>query len=129
MAAAHAGVVEVVFAIFAAGVMGAVSQQLRKARPVWLTALFVWLGMPMGMLLAQLGVHKMAGTRYMGTGLAVSFCFAAIASSFSWYAMRHGVLLGGEAETSLVHDVRHLPRIVLNYVLAGPRMLWRKGRD
>ena len=128
-AATHAGLVEVVFAIFAAGVMGSVSQQLRKAKPVWVTALFVWLGMPAVMLFAQLGVHKLAGTQYMGTGLVVSFCFAAIASSFSWYAMRHGVLLGGDEETSLVHDVRHLPRIVLNYVLAGPRMLQRKGKD
>jgi hypothetical protein len=129
MAASRAGLVEVVFAIFAAGVMGAVSQQLRKAKPVWVTALVVWVGMPAVMLFAQLGVHKLARTQYMGTGLAVSFCFAAIASSFSWYAMRHGVLLGGDAETSLVHDVRHLPRIVLDYVLAGPRMLWRRGRN
>jgi hypothetical protein len=129
MRATRAGLVEVVFAIFAAGVMGSVSQQLRKARPVWVTALFVWLGMPAAMLFAQLGVHKLARTQYMGTGLVVSFCFAAIASSFSWYAMRHGVLLGGDEETSLVHDVRHLPRIVLNYVLAGPRLLLRRGRN
>jgi hypothetical protein len=121
--AVRAALVEAVFAIFAAGTMGAISQRLRLARPAWMTALVVWLAMPMAMLLLQFGVHKLAGTPHMGTGLLVSFCFAAVASSFSWYAMRHGALLGGDAQTSLTHDARHLPRILLNYVLAVPRAL------
>jgi hypothetical protein len=62
----------------------------------------------------------------MGTGLIASFCFAAIASSFSWYAMRRGALLGGTVETSIRHDLRHLPHIVLDYVLAVPRALFGK---
>jgi hypothetical protein len=127
--AIRAAVVEAVFAVFAAGLMGAVSQRLRLAKPIWATALVVWLAMPLLMLLAQLGVHKAAGTPHMGTGLVISFCFAAIASSFSWYAMRHGALLGGDAGTSLVHDVRHLPRIIVNYVLAVPRALLRRSRE
>ena len=127
--AVRAGLVEAVFAVFAAGLLGATSQRLRLTKPIWATGLFVWLGMPLAMLLAQFGVHKLAGTPHMGTGLTVSFCFAAIASSFSWYAMRHGVLLGGDASTSLVHDVRHLPRIILNYVLAIPRALLRKTKQ
>ena len=127
--AIRAGLVEAVFAVFAAGLMGAISQRLRLAKPIWATGLLVWLGMPLAMLLAQFGIHKLAGTPHMGTGLTVSFCFAAVASSFSWYAMRHGVLLGGDASTSLVHDVRHLPRITLNYVLAVPRALLRKVRE
>jgi hypothetical protein len=126
--AVRAALVEAVFAVFAAGLLGATSQRLRLARPVWATALVVWLGMPLAMLLAQFSVHKLARTPHMGTGLVVSFCFAAIASSFSWYAMRHGALLGGDATTSLVHDLRHLPRIILNYVLAVPRALLRKAK-
>jgi hypothetical protein len=127
-AAIRAGAVEALFAIFAAGGMGSISQRLRLARPAWATALIVWLAMPMTMLLAQLAVHRLAGTPHLGMGLAASFCFAAIASSFSWYAMRHGALLGGDAETSLYHDARHLPRIVLGYVLAGPRTLFAKRK-
>jgi hypothetical protein len=123
--AIRAGLVEAVFAIFAAGLLGAASQRLRLSQPAWATALVVWLLLPLAMLLAQFGVHTLAGTPHLGTGLTVSFCFAAVASSFSWYAMRHGVLLGGDAETSLVHDVRHLPKIVVNYVLAVPRIVWR----
>jgi hypothetical protein len=126
--AVRAGLVEAVFAVFAAGTMGAVSQKLRLARPVWATGLVVWIAMPLTMLLAQFGVHKLAKTPYLGMGLALSFCLAAIASSFSWYAMRKGALLGGESETSMGHDVRHLPKIVLDYLLAVPRALMRKGR-
>jgi hypothetical protein len=124
--AVRAGLVEAVFAVFAAGLMGAVSQRLRLAKPAWKTALVVWLAMPLAMLLAQFSVHRLAGTPHLGTGLIASFCFAAIASSFSWYAMRQGVLLGGDAETSLIHDLRHLPRVVLGYVLVVPRALLRR---
>jgi hypothetical protein len=127
--AVRAGLVEAVFAVFAAGLLGAISQRLRLAKPIWATALVVWVAMPLGMLLAQFGVHKLAHTPYLGTGLALSFLFAAIASSFSWYAMRHGILLGGDASTSMVHDVRHLPRIIVRYLLAVPRALMRRARD
>ena len=126
--AVRAGLIEAVFAVFAAGFLGATSQRLRLAKPIWATGIVVWLGMPMALLLTQFGVHKLAGTPHMGMGLAFSFCFAAIASSFSWYAMRHGALLGGDASTSLVHDVRHLPRIILNYILAVPRALLRSDK-
>ena len=38
--------------------------------------------------------------------------------------MRHGALLGGTDSTSLVHDLRSLPGIMLNFVLAVPRTLY-----
>ncbi|WP_223295452.1 hypothetical protein [Granulicella mallensis] len=123
--ALRAMLVEAVFAIFAAGLLGAVSQRLRSAQPVWATALVVWLGMPSLMLLAQLGIHRAAGTPHLGTGLIVSFCFASISSCFSWYAMRRGVMLGGVHGTSLAHDLRTMPRVVLDFVLVGPRALLR----
>ena len=128
-AAMRAGVVEVVFAVFAAGLLGAVSQRLRLARPMWATVILVWLLLPAMMLLAQFGVHQAAHTRYMGAGLLTSFALSAIASSFSWFAMRHGVLLGGDASTTMEHDAHHLPHILWEYVLAGPRALLRKRAD
>jgi hypothetical protein len=102
---------------------------LRAGRSDALRAgLVVWFAMPFAFLLAQYGVHRLAGTPYLGMGLALSFCLAAIASSFSWYAMRHGALLGGDAETRMMDDVRHLPQIILNYVLALPRLLLKKDK-
>ena len=121
--ALRAGLVEITYAIVAAGLMGAVSQRLRLARPMWATGLIVWLGMPAVMLLAQLGVHRLAGTQHLGLGLLLSFCLAALASAFSWYAMRHGALLGGTSSTTLRHDAYALPRITRNFLLAGPRLV------
>jgi hypothetical protein len=102
--------VEAVFAVFAAGLIGAVSQRLRASRPVWATAAVVCLGLPALMVVAQLGVHRTAHTVHVGAGLLASFCFASVSSAFSWYATRHGALLGGTHSTSLVHDILSLPR-------------------
>jgi hypothetical protein len=121
--ALEAMLVEAVFAIFVAGLMGAVSQRLRAAQPPWATFTFVCLAMPLLLLLTQTAVHHAAGTRYLGTGLIVSFCFASIASAFSWYAMRRGVLLGGADSTSLDHDLRKLPRVILDFILVIPRAI------
>jgi hypothetical protein len=122
--ALEAMMVEAVFAIFAAGLIGAVSQRLRASQPVWQTAAIVCLGLPALMVVAQLGVHRAAHTPQVG--VLASFCFAAAFSAFSWYAMRHGALLGGTDSTSLVHDLRSLPGIMLNFVLAVPRTLYAR---
>ena len=42
-------------------------------------------------------LHRAAHTSRVG--VLPSFCFAAAFSAFSWYAMRHGALLGGTDST------------------------------
>jgi hypothetical protein len=42
--ATKAMLVEAVFAVFAGGLIGAISQQLRRAKPLWATAVLVWVG-------------------------------------------------------------------------------------
>jgi len=121
--ATKAMLVEAVFAVFAAGLIGAISQQLRRAEPLWATALLVWAGLPGVMLLAQLAVHHLARTPHRGGGLLGSFCLSVVASAFTWYAMRRGALLGGDDQTPVLHDVKALPGISLDFVLAIPRAL------
>jgi hypothetical protein len=121
--ATKAMLVEAVFAIFAGGLIGAISQQLRKAKPLWATALLVWAGLPGLMILAQLAVHRMAGTPHVSGGVVASFCLAAVASAFSWYAMRQGAMLGGIDETTVGHDLKSLPGITLDFFLVVPRLL------
>ena len=128
--ATKALVVEAIFAIFAAGLVGAISQQLRAAEPLWATALLVWAGLPGLMLLAQVGVHRLAGTPHLSGGLVASFCLAAGAAAFTWFAMRHGAMLGGVDETPIGQDIKALPGISLDFVRAGLRpiskVFWRK---
>ena len=121
--ATKAMLVEAIFAVFVGGLIGAISQQLRRAKPVWLTALFVSFVLPAVMLLAQYGVHHLAGTPHLGSGLAVSFLLAALASAFSWYAMRHGAMLGGTDQTTLRHDMVMLPKVVFRIMTFLPRLI------
>jgi hypothetical protein len=121
--AVHAMVVEAVFSVFAAGLIGAISQRLRASRPVWATAVVISFALPAFMFIVQLGVHRIARTPHIGTGVFASFCFASVSSAFSWYAMRHGALLGGTDTTSLLHDIRSLPGITLSFATAIPRAL------
>lgn len=120
--ATKAMLIEGVFAVFASGLVGAISQRLRDAQPLWATALVVWLGLPGLLLLGQAEVHHLARTPHLGGGLLLSFCLAAGASAFTWYAMRHGAMLGGADATTFAGDMRSLPGITLDFLLAGPRM-------
>jgi len=121
--ALRAMLVEAIFAVLTAGLIGAISQRLRAANPAWATGAVVCVGFPGVMILAQFLVHRAAHTPHVGLGLLSSFCLAAIASAFTWYAMRHGALLGGTRSTSLRHDLESLPGITLDFMLAVPRDL------
>lgn len=118
--ATKALVVEALFALITGGLIGAISQQLRRAEPLWATAAVVWIGLPGVMLLAQSGVHRLAHTPHLSGGIVLSFCLAAVSAAFSWYAMRHGAMLGGSDETTVHHDLEALPKILLSFLLAGP---------
>jgi hypothetical protein len=124
--ATKAMLVEAVFAVFAGGLIGAISQHLRRAKPLWATALFVCAVLPAIMILAQLGVHHLAKTPHQSAGLTASFCLAAVAAAYSWYAMRHGAMLGGIDETTVRHDLRSLPGISMDFLLVAPRQMVAK---
>ncbi len=121
--ATKALVVEAIFAFVTGGLIGAISQQLRNAEPLWETAAVVWIGLPGVMLFAQSGVHRLAHTPYLSGGLVFSFCLSAVSAAFSWYAMRHGAMLGGSDETTILHDIEAMPKIFLGFLLAAPRMV------
>ena len=121
--AVEAMLIEAAFATVAAGLIGAISQQLRRANPLWATIGVVWLGMPALMVLAQFGLHRAVHTPHLTGGLVFSFCFTALASAFSWYAMRHGAMLGGIDQTTIRHDVHSLPAIAADFLMAAPRAI------
>ena len=119
--------VEAVYAIFASGLVGAVSQQLRRTKPL-ATLLFVLGGLPGTFVLGQVLIHMFAHTPRIAGGLIASFLLTSLSSSFSWYAMRHGAMLGGVDETSIPDDFKALPRIAMGFLLALPRASGRMYR-
>jgi hypothetical protein len=126
--ATKAMLVEAIFAVVAGGLIGAISQQLRSAKPLWATAFVVWAGLPGAMLLVQFAVHRMAGTPHLGGGLISSFFLAALASAFSWYAMRQGAMLGGVDQTTIAHDFHALPGIMYGFLMVLPRLFTKRQR-
>jgi hypothetical protein len=123
--ATKAMVVEAIFAVFAGGLIGAISQYLRRARPMWATAVFLCIAFPGLMTLAQAGVHHVAGTPHRSGGLVASFCLASLAAAYTWYAMRRGAMLGGVDQTTVSHDLRALPHLTLEFVMAVPRHVFK----
>ena len=117
--------VEAAYAIVAAGLAGAISQQLRKTEPLWATMLVVLGGLPAVFVLGQLLVHSVAHTPRIAGGLIASFLLTSLSSGFSWYAMRHGAMLGGVDDTTIGHDMKSMPGIAWGFLLAVPRSLGR----
>jgi hypothetical protein len=107
--------VELVYATFAAGVAGAVTQRLRHAVPRAATAVVVWLAVPAAMLLAQAAVHDALGTPRLRVSLIASFLFSAFATGFNWFAMSRGVFVTGEGR-SFARDLLLVPRLILQFV-------------
>jgi hypothetical protein len=121
----RAMVVEGIFAILASGVMGAITQRLRSARPIAATGLVVWLAMPAAMVAAEAAVHHAFATPHLRVGLTLSFLLASVASGFGWFAQRRGVLLAGGVNDSVAHDLRTLPGVVLDFFTTPFRALTR----
>ena len=120
--------IEAAYAVFAGGLIGAVSQQLRRAKPLWATGLLICVGLPTLMTLAQVALHRFARTPHQSGGIMVSLCFASLAAAYSWYAMRRGAMLGGTESATVWHDLQSLPRISLEFVLLAPRALIGRHR-
>jgi hypothetical protein len=123
--ALRASLTEAAFAIFAAGLLAAMTQRVRHATPVWATGLFVWLGVPTILLTLQSTVHHLSGTPHMKAGLITSFCMAAVGTGFNWYAQRRGVLVTGADSNG--GDLKALPGVIADFVMAGPRALMRRS--
>lgn len=117
---------EAVFAIFASGVMGAMTQRLRSTRPFLATAAFVWLAMPAAMLAIEALLHHSFGTPHLRAGLTVSFVMASVSSGFGWFAQRRGVLLAGPGQGSALADLRAMPALMIEFVIIVPRVLLRR---
>jgi hypothetical protein len=113
--------VELVYATFAAGIVGAVTQRLRHATPRAATATVVWFLLPAIMLAAQAVVHYAMGTPRLRVSLIASFIFSAFATGFNWFAMSRGVFVTGEGR-SFARDLLLVPRLILHFVtLRGVR--------
>ena len=127
--ALHAMLVEGAYAIFAAGLAGAISQQLRHTEPLLPTLAIILIGLPGVFVVGQFLMHRAAHTPNVAGGLLLAFLLTSISSGFSWFAMRKGAMLGGVDDTTVMHDMKALPAISIAFLMAVPRWLSGSFRE
>jgi hypothetical protein len=114
---------ECLFCGLSAGFYGALVQSVRDATPAWLTALFLAVIVPIAFQGLEFSLHSLRGTPHLRVAEIVSGVVAAISALFNWYAMRRGALLVGGEGGSFASDLRRLPMLLLNFVIALPKRL------
>jgi hypothetical protein len=70
-------------------------------------------------------LHYASGTKRIMAGVAASISLSILSAVFNLFAMRRGVLIVGDERAPLLDDLRRMPRVVFDFVMAVPRALWR----
>src|SRR5262245_32173581 len=124
------GAMGVEAALFAtlAGFYGAMAQAFRRAQPAWAATITVMALMPTINHSLEYVLHYASGTEKLAAGVAASISLSILSAVFNLFAMRRGVLIVGDERASLIDDLRRMPRVVFDFVLAAPRALWRMKR-
>jgi len=114
-------------ALFAtlAGFYGALAQAFRHAQPAWAATMTVMALVPAVNHTLEYLTHYAIGTVRIASGVTASISLSILSAMFNLFAMRRGVLIVGDERASLVDDLRRMPRIVFDFVMAIPRALWR----
>lgn len=123
--ALEATLIEAAFRTVTSGFQGAVCQAFRRAEPAWLSAAVVTAGVPGVIHVLEIVVHWAAGTKNLKASVLASVGMTIVAGLFNFFAMRRGVLIVGDGSHSLAGDMRRMPRIVWEFIIAGPLLVWR----
>jgi hypothetical protein len=124
-AAIAAMVVEAALFATLAGFYGAVVQTFRRAQPAWAATMTVMILTPAVNHTTEYALHTATGTENIGAGVVSSISLSIISAMFNLFAMRRGVLIVGDEKAPLISDLRRMPRVVFDFVMAIPRALWR----
>jgi len=119
-AATGAMLAEFLYAAALAGFYGAIAQAFSEADPPWAAALTAAVLVPAAPHALEFSVHLLRGTPNIKTSMIASVGFTIISSLFNLYAMRHGALVVGPRGSSIIADLRRMPRLVGGFLAAGP---------
>ena len=116
-------------ALFAtlAGFYGAMAQAFRRARPEWAATMAVMALMPTINHTIEYILHYASGTKRLAAGVTASISLSMVSAVFNLFAMRRGVLIVGDERASLIDDLRRMPRVVIDFIMAVPRAVASKA--
>jgi hypothetical protein len=115
-AAFAAMLTEFVFRGATAGFYGGLTESFRRATPHWLASVAVMVLLPICTHTVEFFVHWFRGTEKLAASLTVSAVFTIVSTLFNLFAMRRGVLIVGEGRSSLLADLRQIPRLIVLFV-------------
>lgn len=127
-AAAGAMSVESAFYALIAGFYGALTQSFRRAEPPWLATMTLMVLLPCLNHTFEFLLHRANGTKSIRAGVIASITLSLLSSMFNLFVMRRGALIVGQEQQSLLADLQRMPRLVLEFLLSAPRMLFRPER-
>ena len=127
-AALGAMLAELVFRSITSGFYGAITESFSLARPAWAATAAAMVALPLLAHSLEFLVHWLRGTPKLGLSIGTSVIFTGISTAFNLYAMRRGILTTTGSSKSLRHDLSQIPRLLLDFILAGPREIVRRVR-
>jgi hypothetical protein len=124
-AALRAFAVDALFRVPLSGLYAATTQALMGAQPRW-AALVVIAGLvPAAGHVVEFFVHWAAGTPELRTSVTASVAFSALSAMFNAFSMERGVFLVGGAARPFSEDMKQLPALLVDFLLAPARLVWR----
>lgn len=122
-AAVGALLAELALRAVTSGFYGAITEAFSEARPEWAAMAAAMLVLPALNHSLEFLVHWLRGTPKLGLSISASVIFTALSTAFNLYAMRHGVLTVGGQSKTFREDMRRIPPLLREFLLAGPRAL------
>jgi len=110
------------------GFYGAITEAFSEARPMWAAMAAATVFLPLVNHSLEFLVHWLRGTPKLALSITTSVIFTMLSTSFNVYAMRHGVLTVGRNSKSLREDLGRILPLLGQFLLAGPRSLFRYVR-
>lgn len=111
---------EFIYRAVTAGIQGAITQQMSRARPAWAAGTVALILLPAAAHGGEIAIHLWRGVPHFGRSLAASVWFTLTATLFNLHVMRRGILLVGGGSQSLGADMRQIPRAAWTFMSAVP---------
>lgn len=121
-AAISAALVELAYRGVAAGGYGALTQACSRARPQWLGTVSALVLLPLAGHGLEWLVHRTAGTPRLTASIGASMAVSVLSTAFTLFVMRRGAMVVGADASSLLDDVRRMPRLLRAFLLAPLRV-------
>jgi hypothetical protein len=123
--AVRALLVDIAFRVPLSGVYATISQALGPAQPRWAALAIVTGLVPAASHAIEVLVHWLMATPQLRTSVLVSMAFSVLSALFNVFSVRRGAFIVGAAARPFWEDVRGLPGLLVDFLLAPARVAWR----